>query len=278
MIFCRAAGHRMIFCPLSGHRMDGSAHLSILWPQNTCFCGKTGHRMKNTASVIILWQENESGKLFFGRGGAAELAKGMRNCGAGERDAEQRSWRNGMRSSGPGEMEAEQRSWRKGMRNCGPGEREAEQRIWLNGGGTAELEERSRRQQRRFLPSRLREALWKALLACLRKTSCTVAHLAAVERSLSPVQNSELGLTARFFRPRINSRWEPGGRPSQGRKWRRRFSPASKASSVDGSLYPARKTSAQHSRLATKQASFVARQRGKVVSATKHPIFVARQA
>ena len=230
-------GHRMIFCPLPGHRMNGSAHLGILWPQNTCFCEKIGHRMKNTASVIILWQENESGELFFGRGGAADLAKWMRNCGTGEKEAELRTWR----------------------KEGGAGEREAELRNWRKGGGAAELEERSRRQQRSFLPSRLRGALWKALLACLRKTSCTVAHPAEVERSLSPVQNSELGLTARFFRPRINSRWEPGGRPSQGRKWRRRFSPASKASSVDGSLYPARKTSAQHSQLATKQASFVAR-------------------
>ena len=85
MIFCRAAGHRMIFCPLSGHRMAGSAHLGILWPQNTCFRGKTGHRMKNTASAIILWQENESGELFFGRGGAVELAKRRRNCGTGEK-------------------------------------------------------------------------------------------------------------------------------------------------------------------------------------------------
>ena len=82
----------MIFCPLSGHRMNGSAHLSILWPQNTCFCGKIGHRMKNTASVIILWQENESGELFFGRGGAADLAKRRRNCGPGERKEELAKW------------------------------------------------------------------------------------------------------------------------------------------------------------------------------------------
>jgi hypothetical protein len=69
----------MIFCPLHGHRMAGSAHLGILWPQNTCFRGKIGHRMKNTASAIILWQENESGELFFGRAGECWKGKKTQN-------------------------------------------------------------------------------------------------------------------------------------------------------------------------------------------------------
>ena len=137
----------------------------------------------------------------------------------------------------------------------------AKNKVLSAGGGAAELAEWSKRNQRSFLPSRLRGALWKALLACLRKTSWTEAHPAAVERSLSPVQNSELGLTARYFRPWINSRWEPGGRLSHGRKRRRRFSPASEASSEGGSLCPARKTLALHWFLSTKQAPFVDRWR-----------------
>ena len=92
--------------------------------------------------------------------------------------------------------------------------------LWA-GGGAGELAEESKRHRRSFLPAALRGALWKALLASPRKTSWMEAHPAAVERSLSPVQNSELCLMVRYFRPRINSRWEPGGRPSQGRKWRK---------------------------------------------------------
>ena len=112
------------------------------------------------------------------------------------------------------------------------------------GGGAAELVEGSWRNQRRYFPSNSCRSFGGSS-CCPRISSWTEAHPAAVGMSLSPVQNSELCLTARYFRPWINSWWGPGGRPSQGRKWRRRFSPASKASSVDGSLCPARKTSAR---------------------------------
>ena len=40
--------------------MDGSAHLFILWPQNTGFLAKTGHRMDGGAVSFILWHKNES--------------------------------------------------------------------------------------------------------------------------------------------------------------------------------------------------------------------------
>ena len=52
----------------AGHRMDGSAHLAILWHENTRFYEKNGRRMKEPASFFILWQKNESGepkKLFW---------------------------------------------------------------------------------------------------------------------------------------------------------------------------------------------------------------------
>ena len=127
------------------------------------------------------------------------------------------------------------------------------------GGGAAELVEGSWRNQRRYFPSNSCRSFGGSS-CCPRISSWTEAHPAAVGMSLSPVQNSELCLTARYFRPWINSWWGPGGRPSQGRKWRRRFSPASKASSVDGSLCPARKTSA------------------RLASGHKTPPFVARQA
>ena len=48
--------------------MDGSAHLAILWHEDTCFYEKNGRRMNKPASFFILWQENESGepkKLFW---------------------------------------------------------------------------------------------------------------------------------------------------------------------------------------------------------------------
>ena len=134
-------------------------------------------------------------------------------------------------------------------------------KVLSAGGGAVELAEESKRHRRSFLPAALRGALGKALLASPRKTSWTEAHSAAAERSLSPVQNSELCLTARYFRPRINSRCEPGCSPSQGRKWRGLFSPSSEASSAGGSLCPARKTLALHWFLSTKQAPFVDRWR-----------------
>ena len=85
------------------------------------------------------------------------------------------------------------------------------------GGGAAELVEGSWRNQRRYFPSNSCRSFGGSS-CCPRISSWTEAHPAAVGMSLSPVQNSELCLTARYFRPWINSWWGPGGRPSQGRK------------------------------------------------------------
>ena len=116
-----------------------------------------------------------------------------------------------------------------------------------------ELAEWSQQDRRRYLPSA--SASSGGGSHCQpRISSWTEAQSAAAEMSLSPVQNSELCLAARYFRPWINSRWELGCRPGLGHKRKRRFSPASKASSVDGSLCPARKTSTQHGHLAPETA------------------------
>ena len=59
-------------CP-PGHRMNGSAHLSILCPQNTLFRRKPGHRMNESAHPFILWHKNESAER---NGGGAEAIPG----------------------------------------------------------------------------------------------------------------------------------------------------------------------------------------------------------
>ena len=87
------------------------------------------------------------------------------------------------------------------------------------GGGAAELVEGSWRNQRRYFPSNSCRSFGGSS-CCPRISSWTEAHPAAVGMSLSPVQNSELCLTARYFRPRINSAQlasGPANRPFTGR-------------------------------------------------------------
>ena len=57
-------------------------------------------------------------------------------------------------------------------------------------GGTAELAKQSKRNQRSFLPAALRGALGKALLASPRKTSWTEAHPVAVAKRISPARKA----------------------------------------------------------------------------------------
>ena len=71
--------------------------------------------------------------------------------------------------------------------------------------GTGEAEkstERSKRHRRRYLPSASASSLVGSRCHP-RISSWTESFPSAVEKSLSPIQNS--GLPARYFRPRINS-------------------------------------------------------------------------
>ena len=159
----------MILRPFACHRMDGSAHFVILWHENAGFCEKIGHRMTNTASIFILWQENESG-------GAGEDLENIFGWGClGE--------------------------------------------LFFGRGGAAELAERSKRNQRRYLPSNS----WSSFggsSCCPRISSWTEAHPAAVERSLSPARIASsaerLAISGQYklsagIRPRKPALFGPGG-------------------------------------------------------------------
>ena len=202
--------------------MDGSTHFGILRPQNTCFRGKIGHRMKNTASAIILWQENEPGELYFrpeagqrslqNVGGAAELA-----------ERSQRSHRRYLPSASASSG---------GGSRCCP--RISSWRMHLSG-----WKKNGRRSRRSFLPSRLRGALVKALLACLRKTSWK-PHRSGQQRE-EFISRPPAGDLDGLLLPSEDKLSEGAGTPCQPKKRNGYLQPAKRAL-PDGSLCPARIT------------------------------------
>ena len=96
-----------------------------------------------------------------------------------------------------------------------------------------------RRSRRSFLPSRLRGALWKALLACLRKTSWK-PHRSGQQRE-EFISRPPAGDLDGLLLPSEDKLSEGAGTPCQPKKRNGYLQPAKRAL-PDGSLCPARIT------------------------------------